>query len=185
MDGERPDDEDNALMAAWVAGDSHAFDLLYGRCKGPLYRYLMHHLRHRAQADELFQDVWQRVIAARTQWRPSGSFRGWLFQIAHHRLNDHWRAQTHRPAAPVDAEERVERLAEDWTPERNQSEFEQRRALQRAIEHLPEEQRHVVLLRLDQELTLEEIARITGVGRETVKSRLRYAMDRLRAEVLA
>ena len=65
MDGERVDDEDNALMAAWVAGDSHAFDLLYGRCKGPLYRYLMHHLRHRAQADELFQDVWQRVIAAR------------------------------------------------------------------------------------------------------------------------
>jgi RNA polymerase sigma-70 factor (ECF subfamily) len=63
------------------------------------------------------------------------------------------------------------------------SEFEQRRRLQRAIEELPEEQREVVLLRLEQELSLEEIGAITGVGRETVKSRLRYAMDKLRTRL--
>ena len=65
-------------------------------------------------------------------------------------------------------------------PEHELSEFEQRRTLQRAIEALPEDQRAVVLLRLEQELSLEEIATITGTGRETVKSRLRYAMDKLR-----
>ena len=63
------------------------------------------------------------------------------------------------------------------------SDFERRRQLQLALDDLPEEQREVLLLRLEQELTLEEIAGITGVGRETVKSRLRYAMDKLRARL--
>ena len=66
------------------------------------------------------------------------------------------------------------------TPERQLSEFEERRRLQLALDELPEEQREVVLLRLEQELSLEEIGEMTGVGRETVKSRLRYAMDKLR-----
>ena len=66
------------------------------------------------------------------------------------------------------------------TPERQLSEFEERRRLQLALDELPEEQREVILLRLEQELSLEEIGEMTGVGRETVKSRLRYAMDKLR-----
>ena len=74
-------------------------------------------------------------------------------------------------------------MPDPTTPERELSEFEQRRRLQLAIEELPEEQREVVLLRLEQELSLEEIGAITGVGRETVKSRLRYAMDKLRARL--
>ena len=65
------------------------------------------------------------------------------------------------------------------------SEFERRRQLQLALDDLPEEQREVLLLRLEQELTLEEIGTITGVGRETVKSRLRYAMDKLRMRLPA
>ena len=69
------------------------------------------------------------------------------------------------------------------TPERQLSQFEQRRRLQLAMDELPPEQREVLLLRLEQELTLEEIGEITGVGRETVKSRLRYAMDRLRTRL--
>ena len=69
------------------------------------------------------------------------------------------------------------------TPERALSAFEERRRLQRALEELPDDQREVVLLRLEQELSLEEIGEITGVGRETVKSRLRYAMDKLRARL--
>ena len=77
------------------------------------------------------------------------------------------------------------RVADPDTPERVLSEFERRRQLQLALDDLPEEQREVLLLRLEQELTLEEIGDITGVGRETVKSRLRYAMDKLRARLPA
>jgi len=136
--------------------------------------------RDQSLADEFFQDVWQRVIAARTGWTPDAAFSTWLFRIAHNRLNDHWRALKHRPPAPADADERAASVPDPTTPERELSDFEQRRTLQRAIAELPEEQREVVLLRLEQELSLDEIGTITGAGRETVKSRLRYAMEKLR-----
>ena len=174
---------DEALMLAWAAGDGEAFAPLYARHRGRLYRYLLRQLRAPALADELFQDVWQRVVAARGGWTPDASFATWLYRIAHNRLADHWRAQQHRPPAPIDADERAARIPDPDTPERTLSAFEQRRQLQLALDALPPEQREVLLLRLEQELTLEEIGAITGVGRETVKSRLRYAMDKLRARL--
>ncbi len=174
---------DETLMLAYAAGDASAFEQLYARHRGPLYRFLLRHLRDAALADEFFQDTWQRVIAARQGWKPEAAFGTWLYRIAHNRLNDHWRASKHRPAAPADADERTARVPDPDTPERQLSEFEQRRRLQLAMDELPPEQREVLLLRLEQELTLEEIGEITGVGRETVKSRLRYAMDRLRTRL--
>lgn len=183
MDG--LDASDEALMLAYGAGDAAAFEQLYARHRGRLYRYLLRQLRDNALADELFQDIWQRVIAARAVWKPDAGFATWLYTIAHHRLGDHWRSLKHRPAAPADADERMARVADPDTPERVLSEFERRRQLQLALDDLPEEQREVLLLRLEQELTLEEIGDVTGVGRETVKSRLRYAMDKLRARLPA
>ena len=183
MDG--LDASDETLMLAYAAGDAAAFEQLYARHRGKLYRYLQRQLRDNAVADELFQDVWQRVIAARSGWKPDAGFATWLYTIAHHRLGDHWRSLKHRPSAPADADERMARVADPDTPERVLSEFERRRQLQLALDDLPEEQREVLLLRLEQELTLEEIGDITGVGRETVTSRLRYAMDKLRARLPA
>ena len=177
------DPGDDMLMLAWAGGDVASFELLYARHRGPLYRFLMRQVHDPALADELFQDIWQRVIGARADWTPEALFRTWLFRIAHNRLADHWRAARHRPPAPDDGDERAARQPDPSTPERALSEFEQRRRLQRAIEQLPDEQRTVVLLRLEEELSLDEIGAVTGAGRETVKSRLRYAMDKLRAEL--
>ena len=177
------DTSDETLMLAWAAGDPAAFEALYGRHRVRLYRFLLRQLRDGALADELFQDVWQKVVAARQGWRPEAMFSTWLYRIAHNRLADHWRAQQYRPPAPDDADARTERVSDPDTPERQLSDFEQRRRLQVALDELPQEQREVVLLRLEQELTLEEIGEVTGVGRETVKSRLRYAMDKLRAKL--
>lgn len=174
---------DEALMLAWADGDGDAFAPLYARHRSRLYRYLLRQLREPALADELFQDVWQRVIAARRGWTPDAGFASWLYRIAHNRLADHWRARQYRPPAPIDADERAARIPDPDTPERTLSAFEERRQLQLALAALPPEQREVLLLRLEQELTLEEIGGITGVGRETVKSRLRYAMDKLRARL--
>lgn len=173
---------DEQLMLAWAAGDAAAFDPLYARHRTRLFRFLLRQLRDQALAEELFQDVWQKVVAARAGWTPDAPFGVWLYRIAHNRLADHWRAASHRPPAPEDADERAARLPDPDTPERNLSEFERRRQLQLALDALPPEQREVLLLRLEQELTLEEIGAVTGVGRETVKSRLRYAMDKLRAQ---
>lgn len=175
--------DDAALMQAWNRGEVAAFEQLYARHRTRLYRFLLRQLRQPALADELFQDVWQRVIAARARWTPEAAFATWLFRIAHNRLADHWRAASHRPPAPADADLRTARIADPDSPEQQLSEFEQRRRLQLALDGLPDEQREVLLLRLEQELTLEEIGAITGVGRETVKSRLRYAMDKLRARL--
>jgi RNA polymerase sigma factor (sigma-70 family) len=174
---------DEMLMLAYAGGQVAAFEQLYGRHRARLYRFLLRQLRDGALADELFQDVWQRVIAARQGWKPEAAFSTWLYRIAHNRLADHWRALQHRPPAPDNADERTERVPDPDTPERSLSEFEQRRRLQLALDELPAEQREVVLLRLEQELTLEEIGAVTGVGRETVKSRLRYAMDKLRSRL--
>ena len=171
---------DDALMLAWAAGDASAFEVLYGRHRGPLFRFLLAQLRDRPLAEELYQDVWQRVIAARATWRPEAAFATWLYRIAHNRLNDHWRAQRHRPPATVDADLLTASLADPDDPEGLASREETRARLQEALAELPEDQREAVLLRLQQELSLDEIGRITGVGRETVKSRLRYALDKLR-----
>ncbi len=177
------DPSDESLMAAYAGGDVPAFEQLYGRHRLRLHRFLLRQLRDGALADEFFQDIWQRVIAARLDWKPDGSFSSWLYRIAHNRLGDHWRALKHRPPAPENADERAARIPDPDTPERSLSEFEQRRLVQLALDELPDEQREVILLRLEQELTLEEIGAITGVGRETVKSRLRYAMDKLRTRL--
>ena len=174
---------DEALMLAYAAGDTGAFEQLYSRHRSRLYRYLLRQLRDPALADEFFQDTWQRVIAAREGWKPEAAFTTWLFRIAHNRLTDHWRALKHRPPAPADGDERAARVPDPDTPERNLSEFEQRRRLQLALAELPDDQREVLQLRMEQELSLEEIGQITGVGRETVKSRLRYAMDKLRTRL--
>ncbi|MEO7251986.1 MAG: RNA polymerase sigma factor [Arenimonas sp.] len=171
---------DEELMLAYGSGDVPAFERLYSRHRGPLFRFMLHQVREHGTAEELFQDVWQRVITARARYQPEARFSTWLFQIAHNRLTDHWRAQKHRPPPPIDAVERAEREADPQTPERQLSAFEERRRLQVALEELPVEQREAVMLRLEQELSLEQIGQITGVGRETVKSRLRYALDKLR-----
>lgn len=177
-------DPDAMLMLAYARGDLAAFEALYAHHRGMLYRFLLRSVRDPHRTDELFQETWSRVIGARASYQPQAKFSTWLLQIAHNLMIDNARRQ--RPMA--DGDEAEAALANVATPEQEQpdhalSEFERRRSLQRAIERLPDDQRTAVLLRLEQELSLEEIAVVTGVGRETVKSRLRYAMNRLR-EVL-
>lgn len=183
MDSPAAETDDPALMRAWAGGDARAFEMLYQRHRQPLFRFLLGQLRDRPLAEELYQDVWQRVIVARTRWQPDAAFSTWLYRIAHNRLNDHWRAQRHRPPAPADADLRMAALADPDDPESLAGDDQARQRLQQALDELPEEQREAVLLRLQQELSLEEIGTITGVGRETVKSRLRYALDKLRARL--
>lgn len=175
-----PEPSDEALMLAYASGDVGAFENLYRRHRSTLYGFLMRSLGRRDQADDCFQEIWSRVIAARADYTIQARFTTWLLQIAHNLLIDRHRRQ--RPDIPLDAvpESAVEMDDPPDEPERVLSEFECHRRLRTAIAGLPPEQRHAVLLRLDQELSLDEIGQITGVGRETVKSRLRYAMDKLK-----
>jgi RNA polymerase sigma-70 factor (ECF subfamily) len=182
MTGE-PTDED--LMLAYAQGDIRAFETLYGRHRGPLYRFVLRGLSQRALADECFQEVWGRVVVARERYRPEAKFTTWLYQIAHNLLIDQYRRTRPEVSISEDEEGEVREFPdeEQRQPERQLSEFEERRRLQLALAELPDDQRLAVQLRLEQELPLEEIARITGVGRETVKSRLRYALDKLKSRL--
>ncbi len=176
------DKTDEELMLAYAGGDLLAFEALYRRHRGTLYRFLLRALRHRADADELFQETWSRLIAARERYRADAKFTTWLLQIAHNLVVDRFRRQ--RPqASNEEAESALRNLEapESGQPERVLSEFEQRRRLQLVLEELPDEQRVAFLLRVENGLGLDEIGEITGAGRETVKSRLRYALARIRA----
>lgn len=176
--------DDAELMRAWIAGDAAAFDRLYARHRGPLYRFLVGRVRDRAVADELFQETWARVLRARRRYRPRARFSTWLLQIAHNLAIDHHR-KAHADVWAEGGDERVTRAAApaDDGPEAATSRFQEHRRLQRAIELLPDAQRTALLLRLEFELPLAEVAAVTGVGRETAKSRLRYAFARLREEL--
>ncbi|MCX7555273.1 RNA polymerase sigma factor [Xanthomonadaceae bacterium JHOS43] len=174
---------DEELMLAYAAGDIVAFEMLYARHRSPLYRFIVRGISPRATADECFQETWGRVVAARERYRPEARFSTWLYQIAQRLMIDQYRRA--RPHVSLDDDDTPLHLPADDTerPEQRLTAFEEQRRLQRALAELPHEQRVVLQLRLEQELSLEAIGEITGVGRETVKSRLRYAMDKLRARL--
>jgi len=169
------DSTDEALMQRYVGGDCAAFDVLYTRHRGPLYRYLLRGCGDRDLAGELFQDVWTRVIRSRKRYRKKARFTTWLFTIAHNRLVDHYRRQRPRGEASVEPP-----APPSDQPEIRAGQCEAAQRLHAAIADLPFAQREAILLKEERGLSLAEIADVTGVGRETVKSRLRYALAKLR-----
>jgi RNA polymerase sigma-70 factor (ECF subfamily) len=178
------DSSDEELMLLYRDGDAGAFDVLYSRHKGGVYRYLLRQCREAAAAEELFQDVWMNLIRARAGYTVQAKFTTWLYRLAHNRLVDHYRKAS--PAGLVSLEEEGgdaamevpdsrERTADETLDNRRQAE-----RLLELIAQLPEPQREAFLLQQEGGLSVEEIAQATGVTRETAKSRLRYAMSKLK-----
>jgi RNA polymerase sigma-70 factor (ECF subfamily) len=165
-------------MQAYAGGDAAAFETLYRRHKDPLYRYFLRHTASPDHAAELFQDVWKNLIQSRGRYRPDAPFGAFLFRLAHNRLMDHFRAQRPTQEVPEDLA-----APDSGRPDETVARRAQAARLLGALRRLPPEQREIIVLREERELTLEQIAHVQGVGRETVKSRLRYALAKLR-EVL-
>jgi len=181
---------DEGLMLAYQAGDAAAFEVLYGRWRRRLFRYLTQQCGQQGGCDELFQDIWLRVVNARQHYAATAPFHAWLFQIAHNRLMDHWRTTRRTPIEAIAGsdDEAFDFIAaipapEDCRPDRQAERKALAEHLVAAVRALPDVQREAFLLAEDGGLSLEEIARLTEVGRETVKSRLRYAMGKLRQEL--
>jgi RNA polymerase sigma factor (sigma-70 family) len=173
---EAPDEE---LMLAYGRGDAAAFETLYKRHRGALYRFVLRAIKHRSAAEELFQEVWIRVIESRSRYAPQARFTTWLYTIAHNLLVDHWRR---KGLSLVQLEEEPGLAASD-NPARQAEARETLARLVRAIEALPAAQREAFLLHEEAGLSVAEIAAVTGAGEEAAKSRLRYAMSKLRAAV--
>lgn len=176
MNDPRADDD---LMLAFAGGALDAFETLYERYRKPLYRYLYHAVGNKATADDLYQDVWSRVIASRGKFRRGNGFKRWAFRIAHNRLVDHWRVLGRQPGADSEA---LDALPDSATagPDETLDRDQQAERLRAALMQLPAKQREAFLLQREAGLSLADIAERENVGRETIKSRLRYAIGKLR-----
>jgi RNA polymerase sigma-70 factor, ECF subfamily len=176
-------DDDAGLMLRYRDGDGAAFSALYARYKGPLYRYLLRHVRNACAAADLFQEVWSHLIATRARYEPRAKFATFLFHIAHNCAIDFFRRDVNLRRAIVshDAETMLleSEVPEHQRPDRVAEFAEQESALLAAVAALPQEQREAFLLREETGLSVEDIARITDVPVETAKSRLRYAVRKL------
>lgn len=186
-----PDIADEALMQGYAAGDAAAFDRLYQRHRGSMFRYVRRHVGNDGLAEELFQDIWMRVINARDRYVVSAKFSTWLYTIAHNRLMDHFRATaTAGEVVPLlaEAEDGDAPQFEIAAPDADtpQTMHVRRRLAERilgALDALPREQREAFVLQQEADMSVEEIAAVTGVNRETAKSRLRYALAKLRRDL--
>jgi len=178
-------ESDEVLMDRYARGDAAAFESLYRRHEMRTWRYIERNVGNRDTADEFMQEVWFAVARQAAHYRPAARFTTWLFTIAHHRIVD-W-ARRIRPHTSLESLHHeigsvVMQLTADPSsgPLAAAVAHEQSSALARALAELPIEQRDAFLMQIEGDLSVEEIAAVTGVSFETSKSRLRYARLKLR-----
>jgi RNA polymerase sigma-70 factor, ECF subfamily len=181
---------DEDLMLRYQAGEKEAFRLLYFRYHVRLHRFVARLLpTNRTEAEDVFQETWLAVVHGKERYARTAKFATYLFSIAHRRVADRWRKQYRQGGAPQHDAEFVcaaegpqphDPRPGTSTPEGMAENRDVGRCLREAVLSLPIAQRAVFLMKAEGELSLDEIATITGVTRETAKSRLRYALDKLR-----
>lgn len=176
------DASDEELMLSYGAGNADAFDILYQRHKAPLYRFILRQCG-RDVVDELFQDIWLKVIKTRENYQVKSSFKTWLYHLARNRIIDLYRRRNIRPVDNHADELNAITDTSVAPPEIQLQSQNQHKALLKAISELPADQKEAFLLREEAGLNTEQIAETCGINFETAKSRLRYAMNKLREKL--
>jgi RNA polymerase sigma-70 factor (ECF subfamily) len=189
MSQERTDEE---LLAAYQQGDPGAFESLLRRHRAPLFTFLLRMLGDRERAEDLAQETFLRIVKGAQAWEHRARFQTWLFTIARNLCVDQSRRDRFRRAESIDAEgpdgepSMVESVpGREIDPARGAESARMRPLLQQALLGLPAEQREVFVLREQAGLPFREIAELAGVNENTVKSRMRYALEGLRKALLA
>lgn len=182
---------DEALMLRFQGGDRACFVTLVRRHQAPLYNFVLRQVRVPAVAEDLVQDIFVRVVQNAVDFKHEARFSTWVYTIGRNLCIDHLRKMTHRrhPSLdhPVEASEadgptlgeRVADASPEGAVDRIAMGGEVARIAARAVEELPPEQREVFLLRELGNVPFKDIAVMTGVPENTVKSRMRYALERL------
>lgn len=181
---QKPSDDD--LMRSVQAGDVDAFEALVSRYRAPLEVFLAQMLGDRDLAQDFAQEAFLRVYQEASEYIPMGRFRGWVYTIARNScLNSIGSAKRHRALTP-DAPlilwnwQKVATVPTDTEDERR---IALRKETELAAARLPERQRRSVLLKYVHGLSISEIADVEDCPEGTVKSRLHYALRRLREKL--
>jgi RNA polymerase sigma-70 factor, ECF subfamily len=182
---------DEVLMLRYKDGDLGAFEVILEKHQQPLFSYAYRFCSDYHQAQDLVQEVFLRLVKMSKHYEPKAKFTTYLYTIAHNVCVDHLRRKKKRQhvslSDPIDAsneltiEDTMKDEGADPQREFQQKTFEQ--ALHQAVEELPAERREVFLLREQQNLAFDEIARITGCLPSTAKSRMRYALQSIREKL--
>ena len=178
-------------MLAFKSGDARAFSTLVQRHRGPVYNFILRFTGHRQRAEDVLQETWLKVVRSSSEWQPKAKFTTWVYTIARNLCVDSARKESFRKAdsldAPASHDESDGRSMGDLvadegahSPDRAAHNVRIRPMIEKALESLPTEQREVFLLREYQGVGFKEIAEVTGVNENTVKSRMRYALEGLR-----
>ena len=181
---------DLELLGRFHAGDHAAFGVLVSRYQRAVFNFVLRSLGERQVAEDLTQEVFLRVIQGSSGFQNQAKFSTWLFTIARNLCVDHGRRMKHRRHASLDATTNdsdgalrlVDRIPHHQPgADRGASATRIRERVTRALEQMPQEQREVFLLRQVDGVPFAEIALICGIPENTVKSRMRYALERLQA----
>jgi RNA polymerase sigma-70 factor (ECF subfamily) len=193
MAEERTDED---LLAAYQQGEVGAFELLLRRHRAPLFTFLLRMLGDREKAEDLAQETFLRIVKGAQAWQQRARFQTWLFTIARNLCVDQSRRDRFRRADSLDAQGApgsegdepalIDSVpSRELDPSRGAESARLRPQLLAALESLPAEQREVFLLREQAGLPFKEIAELTSVNENTVKSRMRYALEGLRKALQA
>jgi RNA polymerase sigma-70 factor (ECF subfamily) len=178
-------------MLAFQRGDARAFEVLVRRHRQAVFVFILRFTGQRARAEDVLQETWLKVVRGAADYQPRAKFTTWLYTVARNLCVDSARKESYRQAASLDAppagapqgEGRAlgEALPDaGMQPDRGAFNRQVRPLLERALQALPEEQREVFILREYSGVPFKEIAQVTGVSENTVKSRMRYALEGLR-----
>jgi len=183
-----PTPTDEELLAAYASGDAEAFGILLTRYRRPLFNFILRTVRNPVVAEDLTQDVFVRIVRRADDFKGSSKFTTWMYTIARNICIDHGRRMSHRRHRSLDASAPgvenggplVERIPSGAPGvDRAAASEGLRSKIAEAVEALPDDQREVFLLRQVQGMRFREIAEVVGVPENTIKSRMRYALERL------
>jgi len=186
------DEADEALMVRYQKGDVRAFEILLTRHRRPVFNFILRFVGARETAEDLLQEVFLRVVKGAENYQRQAKFTTWLYTIARNLCVDHSRRMKHRRAQSLDAPmgansdsgTLLDVVAGDELPsDRRAVSSELADKMKGAIQGLSEEQREVFLMREFLDMPFKQIAEVVGVPENTVKSRMRYALEKLRLEL--
>jgi RNA polymerase sigma-70 factor (ECF subfamily) len=186
-----PEQTDEQLMLAFRSGDAGAFEALVRRHRGPVFNFILRYTAHRSRAEDLLQETWLKAVRGARDYAPTARFTTWVYTIARNLCVDSARKERYRqtesletPSSDEDGRALAELLPDGGAgPDRQAHNARLRPLLERALGALPEEQREVFILREYNGVAFKEIAQVTGVSENTVKSRMRYALEALRKKL--